>query len=140
MGDAAAKREARGATIAALTASAVVLTLLSCASSGCREFLTGSKESPNRAYTAGSFVRKCGGEQGGSLTHVNLHDGMGTPPPGLNGTITSGEVFAAEGSFNVKLTWKGNGELLVGCEGCAGRKVTKRESAWRDVKISYAEK
>ncbi len=98
-----------------------------------------SKESPDRKYTAATFVRKCVSARGEetTVTHVNLHGGLGEPPPDAHGLITSGEVFVVEGARKLGLVWKDAKSLSVGCEECAGRKVVKREAFWNDVRISF---
>ena len=103
----------------------------------CGELLSGSKESPGRRYTAAVFLRVCGGARQQSVTHVNLHGGLGEPPPDADGLITSGEVFAVEGARKVNLTWKDAKNLMVECEDCGGQKVLVREPSWNDVRIAF---
>ncbi len=107
-------------------------------STRCGERREASKESPDRKYTAATFTRKCVGVRGETtVTHVNLHGGLGEPPPDAHGLITSGEVFVVEGARKLGLVWKDAKSLSVGCEECAGRKVVKREAFWNDVRISF---
>ncbi len=112
-----------------------------CASSPgrCGERRAESKESPDRKYTVATFLRKCvcSGARQQTVTHVNLHGGLGEPPPDANGLITSGEVFVVEGARKVNLTWKDAKNLTVECADCGGQKVLKREPSWNDVRVSF---
>ena len=121
------------ALCAGLTAAA------GCESSSrrCGERRVESTESPDRKYTAATYVRKCVGAREETVTHVNLHGGVGEPPPDADGLITSGEVFVVEGARKVSLVWKDAKSLSVGCAGCAGQKVLTREASWKDVRISF---
>jgi hypothetical protein len=117
-----------------------LLSAAGCASSPgrCGERRVESKESPDRKYTVATFVRKCvSREREETVTHVNLHGGLGEPPPDANGLITSGEVFVVEGARKVNLTWKDAKNLTVGCADCGGRKVLEREPSWNDVRVSF---
>ncbi len=119
----------------------VCVTLLApgCASSGgCKDRLLGDKTSPKNLYTAALFTRQCVGTQN-LLTHVNLHDGWGAPRPDLTGVVQLGEVFAIEGQQKINLVWRDEKSLLIECAGCGANKVSKKESSWKDVRISYAE-
>ena len=100
--------------------------------------MTGEKASPKNVYTAAVFTRRCEGAQN-LLTHVNLHDGWGAPRPDLTGVVNIGEVFAIAGQQNVRLVWRDDRNLLIECVGCGTNKVSKKESSWKDVQISYAE-
>ena len=103
----------------------------------CGERRVESKESPDRKYTVATFLRKCVGAREETLTHVNLHGGLGEPPPDADGLITSGEVFVVEGARKVTLVWKDAKSLSVNCDDCAGAKVITREDSWKDVRVSY---
>jgi hypothetical protein len=119
---------------------AALLSAAGCASSPgrCGERRAESKESPDRKYTVATFVRKCvSREREETVTHVNLHGGLGEPPPDADGLITSGEVFAVEGARKVNLTWKDAKNLTVECGDCGGQKVLKREPSWNDVRVSF---
>ena len=130
-----------GARLARLALCAgLVAAGAGCASSSsrkCGEMLSGGKESPGRRYTAAVFLRVCSGTPQQAVTHVNLHGGLGEPPPDAEGLITSGEVFAVEGAHKVNLTWKDAKNLSVECEDCGGRKVLKREASWNDVRVAF---
>ncbi len=122
------------ALCAALSAAA------GCESSStrCGERRAESRESPDRKYTAATFTRKCVNVRGETtVTHVNLHGGLGEPPPDADGLITSGEVFVVEGAHRISLVWQDAKHLSVGCAGCAGAKVTTREGEWKDVQVSF---
>jgi hypothetical protein len=116
-----------------------LLPAAGCASSPgrCGERRAESKESPDRKYTVATFVRKCVGAREQTVTHVNLHGGLGEPPPDAHGLITSGEVFVVEGARKVSITWKDAKNLAVGCGDCGGQKVLKREPSWNDVRVSF---
>lgn len=119
---------------------AALVAAAGCASSPgrCGERRAESKESPDRKYTVATFVRKCVGARGETtVTHVNLHGGLGEPPPDAAGLITSGEVFVVEGAHKVNLGWQDAKHLSVGCADCAGQKVITQESSWKDVQISF---
>jgi len=107
-------------------------------STRCGERRAESKESPDRKYTVATFTRKCVSVRGETtVTHVNLHGGLGEPPPDADGLITSGEVFVVEGAHKVNLVWQDAKHLSVGCADCAGAKVTTREASWKDVQVSF---
>ncbi len=123
---------------------AALLSAAGCATSPgrCGERRAESKESPDRKYTV-AIVRakmrlRVSAEE--TVTHVNLHGGLGEPPPDANGLITSGEVFVVEGARKVNLTWKDAKNLTVECEDCGGQKVLKREPSWNDVRVSFGVK
>ena len=106
----------------------------------CGERRIMSRESPDRKYTAAAFTRKCVGARGEReeiVTHVNLHGGLGEPPPDADGLITSGEVLVVEGARKVNLVWKDAKSLSVECADCAGQKVRAREASWNDVRVSF---
>ena len=109
----------------------------------CGERRIMSRESPDRKYTAAAFTRKCVGareereEREEIVTHVNLHGGLGEPPPDADGLITSGEVLVVEGARKVSLVWRDAKSLTVECADCAGQKVRAREASWKDVRVSF---
>ena len=126
------------AGVAALCAGLFAAAGCESSSTRCGERRDASKESPDRKYTAATFTRRCVGVRGETtVTHVNLHGGLGEPPPDAGGLITSGEVFVVEGAHRVNLVWQDAKHLSVGCVGCAGAKVTTREKTWKDVQVSF---
>lgn len=132
-------RGIRGLLFVVVTCAALA-ALPGCETSSerCGERRLLSRESPDRRYTAAAFTRKCVGARGEqTLTHVNLHGGIGEPPPDADGLITSGEVFAVEGVREVNVVWKDAKSVSVECADCAGAKVTAREQEWNDVKVSF---
>ncbi len=122
-----------------LCASLAVMGAAGCETSSvrCGERRLLSRESPDRKYTAAAFTRWCVGARAETVTHVNLHGGLGEPPPDFNGLITSGEVFVVEGARKVNLVWKDAKSLSVECADCAGQKVRAREASWKDVRVSF---
>ena len=104
----------------------------------CDEYLTESKESPERRYTAAAFQRVCGVRP--NIIHVNLYDGLGEPPPVTHQLITSGEVFSFEGGPKVDIIWQDAKTLLIKCIECDERKILKRESTWKDVRVTFTAK
>jgi hypothetical protein len=107
-------------------------------SSRCEDRLMGDKASPKNLYTAALFTRRCAGAQN-LVTHVNLHDGWGAPRPDLTGVVQIGEVFAVEGQQKVNFVWRDDKSLVIECVGCGTSKVSKKESSWKNVQITYAE-
>jgi hypothetical protein len=99
----------------------------------CKEYRTESKESPERRYTATTFLRVCGVRP--NVTHVNLHDGTGETPPDA-----SGEVFSVVGALKADIVWQDAKTLLIECVKCDEKLVLKREAAWKDVRVTFAAK
>ena len=133
------RRTAVGVRARALPCVAAAALAAGCVSRVCKERLLDLRESPDHRYNAALLVQSCDGGRN-VVTHVNLHAGYGGPPAESDGRATRGEVFSIEGERKVSVTWKGARNLHVECVGCGSHRVFKKDGAWDDVQITYAER
>jgi hypothetical protein len=128
--------------------SAVVLGALCLAGSACINNLAGTCEnevksevaSPRREYVATVYERSCGATTGYS-TQVNMRP-AGAPflgEPKLGGSVEDGVVFIADGQLLITVSWPDEERILVTGD-MESVKVSRRDSTWKDIAISYSSK
>ncbi len=115
---------------------ACALCAPACAPGRCDERFKVDKQSPEQYLVATLYVRDCGAFTD-SISHVNLRDKGIKLSPDARGLVTDGEVFAVEGHHTIYLVWKDERQLSVECVGCGTSRVLKKETSWREVRISY---
>jgi hypothetical protein len=98
-----------------------------------------SAASPGGQHNAILLTRRCHGVAQ-AVTHVNLLDAYAAPSAEGDGKVKDGEVFTIEGVHRLGLEWKGARELRIVCVGCGASRVSRKESSWRGVQVSYEER
>jgi hypothetical protein len=117
--------------------SAVVLGALCLAGSACINNLAGTCEnevksevaSPRREYVATVYERSCGATTGAPF--------LGEPK--LGGSVEDGVVFIADGQLLITVSWPDEERILVTGD-MESVKVSRRDSTWKDIAISYSSK
>jgi hypothetical protein len=70
----------------------------------CGEEMTGQETSPDRAYTATTYVRNCGATTS-YVTHVNVHRTSKSLRAAWDGAVREGEVVSIKGNDRVNVKW-----------------------------------
>ena len=102
----------------------------------CGEEAGPETKSPFGEYAAALFIRNCGATTP-YVSHINLRNTSGGFKSDSYGTINESEVFVVRGKPNIKVTWLERKRLSIECLECQEFDISKKESCWKDINISY---